>query len=150
MQMVRTWKWSLALLLALFTAASYAQFSNPADDVAAYHPAPPRTGEKIPAILSGSALSGPAFKFPWQAKVYKLAVRIPGVIWQLPCQCRCDRTLGHTSLHSCFETTHGTACSECAKETVFAWQQTQKGVQPAKIREAIVRGEYNAIDLNHF
>ena len=143
------WRASLALLLALITAASYAQFSNPADDVAAYHAGPPRPGEHVAPILSGSALHGPAFRFPWQLKVYKLAVRIPNVIWQLPCQCRCDRTLGHTSLHSCFETTHGTACSECARETVYAWQMTQKGMTPAQIRQGIVRGDYNSIDLNH-
>ena len=144
------WKWSFAILLALATVASYAQFSNPADDVAAYHAGPPKPGEKLPAILSGSSLTGPSFRFPWQVKVYKLAVKIPAVIYQLPCQCRCDKTLGHTSLHSCFETTHGTACSECAKETVYAWQMTQKKQTPAQIRMGILRGEYNKVDLNNF
>ena len=143
-------KWIFAVLLALVTVASYAQFSNPADDVAAYHPGPPRPGDKVPAILTGSALSGPSFRFPWQVKVYKMAVKIPNIIYQLPCQCRCDKTLGHTSLHSCFETTHGTACSECAKETVYAWQMTKKGQTPAQIRMGIQRGEYNSIDLNNF
>jgi len=144
------WKWSFAILLALATVASYAQFSNPADDVAAYHASPPKPGERVQPILSGSALSGSNFRFPWQVKVYKLAAKIPTVIWQLPCQCRCDRSLGHTSLHSCFETTHGTSCSECARETVYAWQKTQKGETPAQIRLGILRGEYTSVDLNNF
>ncbi|MDR3643711.1 MAG: hypothetical protein P4M02_01395, partial [Clostridia bacterium] len=67
---------------------------------------------------------------------------------QLPCNCRCDRALGHTSLRSCFEGLHGTECSTCAQEGFFAYRQTKLGKSPAQIRAAIARHEYESIDLD--
>src|SRR5262249_5059154 len=96
----------LAMALGLVTIASYAQWSNPAE-VPAYHTAPPAKTEKLPPILSGSQLQGDSFHYPWQKKVYEEAAQIPKVLYQEPCYCYCDRALGHTSLHSCFEGTHG-------------------------------------------
>jgi hypothetical protein len=72
---------------------------------------------------------------------------IGSVLYQLPCNCRCDRSLGHTSLRSCFEGLHGTECDTCAKEAFFAYSQTKAGKTPAQIRAAIARHEYEAIDL---
>ena len=66
---------------------------------------------------------------------------------QQPCYCRCDREMGHNSLHSCFEGTHGAACSTGMKEGVFAYQMTKKGKTPAQIRAAIERGEWMNVDL---
>ena len=137
----------LGVALTLLTAASYAQWSNPADDVPAYHPAAPLKLSALPAIKSGKDLSGENFRYPWQVHVYQQAAKIGNVIYQLPCNCRCDRALGHTSLRSCFETIHGTECSTCAKEGFFAAQQTRLGKSPAQIRAAIARHEYDSIDL---
>ena len=64
------------------------------------------------------------------------------VLYQLPCNCRCDRALGHTSLRSCFEGLHGTECSTCAKEGFYAYQKTKLGKTPAQIRAGIARHEY--------
>ena len=91
--------------LAVFTltAASYAQWSNPADDVPAYHPSAPLKVSALPPILSGSKLTGENFRYPWQVHVYQQVAKIASVVYQLPCNCRCDRALGHTSLRSCFE-----------------------------------------------
>jgi hypothetical protein len=139
--------WILAFAVAAFTAVSYAQWSNPADDVPAYHPAAPLKVSALPAILSGSQLSGENFRYAWQLHVYEKAAKVGNVLYQLPCNCRCDRALGHTSLRSCFEGLHGTECSTCAKEGFYAYQQTKLGKTPAQIRAGIARHEYEAIDL---
>jgi hypothetical protein len=97
--------------------------------------------------MAGSQLTGENFRYPWQVHVYQKAARVGNVLYQLPCNCRCDRALGHTSLRSCFEGLHGTECSTCAKEALFAYAQTRLGKTPAQIREAIGRHEYEAIDL---
>jgi hypothetical protein len=137
----------ITLALGLVTVAGYAQWSNPADDVPAYHAAPPAKGADLPPILSGAQLTGPYFHYPWQVKVYQEAAQIPNVLYQLPCYCRCDRALGHTSLHSCFAGTHGAVCSTCAKEGAYAYKMTRLGKTPKEIREGIERKEYEQIDL---
>ena len=140
-------RWLLAVVVAAATAVTYAQWSNPADDVPAYHPAAPLKVSALPPILAGSKLSGENFQNAWQVHVYEQAAKVGNVIYQLPCNCRCDRALGHTSLRSCFETLHGTECSTCAKEGFFAYQQTKLGKTPAQIRAAIAHHEYESIDL---
>ncbi|HEY3705998.1 MAG TPA: PCYCGC motif-containing (lipo)protein [Terracidiphilus sp.] len=137
----------LALAAAMFTAVSYAQWANPADDVPAYHPSAPLKVSTLPPIIAGDKLTGENFRYPWQVHVYQQAAKASNVIYQLPCNCRCDRALGHTSLRSCFETLHGTECSTCAKEGVYAYQQTKLGKTPAQIRAGIAKHDYESIDL---
>ena len=133
------------LAVGLLTIAASAQWSNPADEVPAYHAAPP--SKPLAPVLSGDQLTGPSFSHPYQATVYKMAEKIPAVLHQLPCYCRCDRALGHKSLHSCFEGTHGAACATCMRETVYAYQQTKLGKTPVEIRGAIERGEWQSVDV---
>ena len=141
-------RWILGFATAALTAASFAQFSNPSDDVPAYHPSAPLKVSELPPILSGAKLTGENFRYPWQVHVYQQAIKIGNVLYQLPCNCRCDRALGHTSLRSCYETLHGTECSTCAKEAFYAYQKkTQLGWTPAQIRAGIAQHEYESIDL---
>jgi hypothetical protein len=140
-------RWILGLVVATVTVVSYAQWSNPADDVPAYHPSAPLKFAPLPPIMSGSQLSGENFRYAWQIHVYQQVAKVSSVVFQLPCNCRCDRALGHTSLRSCFETLHGTECSTCAKEGFYAYQQTKLGKTPEQIRAAIARHEYESIDL---
>ncbi|HUD75054.1 MAG TPA: hypothetical protein VMQ76_08270 [Terracidiphilus sp.] len=140
-------RWVLGLAVFAVTTISFAQWSNPADDVPAYHPSAPLKVSALAPILSGSKLTGEHFRYPWQLHAYLLAAKVGSVIYQLPCNCRCDRSLGHTSLRSCYETTHSTECDTCAKEGFFAYQQTKLGKTPAQIRAAIARHEYESIDL---
>ncbi len=142
-----TSRWTLALLAFTLTAASYAQWSDPAGDVPAYHPAAPLHVSTLPAILSGAKLTGPNFQYPWQVHVYQKAAKVGNVLYQLPCNCRCDRALGHTSLRSCFEGLHGAECSTCAKEGFYAYEQTRLGKTPAQIRAGIARHDYESINL---
>ena len=130
----------LVSLVALTTSAQWL-------DVPAYHPGPPKKGAKLPPILSGLDLTGPSFKYPFQAHAYRLAAKIPAVIYQQPCYCHCDRSVGHTSLHSCFESVHGANCAACMKELFYAYQMHKKGKKATEIREGIIRGEWQQIDL---
>ena len=140
-------KWFLAVAVAAVTMASYAQFSNPANDVPAYHPSAPLKVSELPPIIAGARLTGENFRYPWQVHVYQQIAKVGSVAYQLPCNCRCDRALGHTSLRSCFETLHGTECSTCAKEGFYAYQQTKLGKTPAQIRAGIAAHAYESIDL---
>ena len=141
-------RWLLGLAVFALTAASYAQWSNPANDVAAYHPSAPLKVSALPPIMSGSKLTGENFRYPWQVHVYQQVAKVSSVVYQLPCNCRCDRALGHTSLRSCFEGLHGTECSTCAQEGFLAYRMTKAGKTPAEIRAAVARHEYEKIDLD--
>jgi hypothetical protein len=101
----------------------------------------------LPPILSGAKLTGENFRYPWQVHVYLEAAKMGNVLYQLPCYCRCDRALGHTSLRSCYEGLHGTECSTCAKEAFFTASQLKQGKTVAQIRAAINHHEYESIDL---
>ena len=125
----------LGLAVVSITAASYAQWSNPADDVPAYHPSAPLKVGELPPILSGAKLTGDNFRYTWQVHVYQQVAKIGNVAYQLPCNCRCDRALGHTSLRSCFEGLHGAECSTCAKEGLFAYQQSGKDDHQQALKE---------------
>jgi len=140
--------WLSACAVFLFTMGSYAQWTNPSDDVPAYHPRAPLNVRALPKILSGSQLTGPNFRYPWQVHAYQDAAKIGKVLYQLPCNCRCDRELGHTSLRSCYEGLHGAECDTCAKEGFYAYQQTRLGRTPAQIRAGILHGQYESIDLS--
>lgn len=135
------------LALGLVTIAASAQWSNPEADIPAYNAKPP--AKPLPPVLAGEQLTGPYFTHPYQVTAYKMAAKIPAVLHQQPCYCHCDRALGHNSLHSCFEGSHGAVCSTCMKEAVFTYQQTKKGKTPAQIRAAIERGDFESVDLEN-
>jgi len=144
--MIRNMKRILGcVVLGLVTMAASAQWTNPSDDVPAYNAKAPV--KPLPPVLSGKQLTGIYFSHPYQVTAYKMAAKIPGVLHQQPCYCHCDRAMGHNSLHSCFEGTHGAACSTCMREAVYAYEQTQKGQTPAQIRAGIERGEWQNVDL---
>ncbi len=133
------------LAMGIAVLAASAQWNNPAEDIPAYNAAPP--SRPLPEILKGGQLTGPYFQHSYQVIAYRMAAKIPAVLHQQPCYCRCDREMGHNSLHSCFEGTHGAACSTCMKEAVFSYQETRKGRTPIQIRAAIERGEWMKVDL---
>lgn len=137
----------LTAAIGLLTVASYAQWSNPLNDIPAYHPLPPANVAALKPVLHGKQLSGPYFRYAWQIAVYQEAAKIPGVLYQLPCYCRCDQALGHKSLLSCYQGTHAAICSTCAKEGHFAYEMTKRRWTPKQIRAAIERKQYESIDL---
>ena len=133
------------VVLGLVTMAASAQWTNPSDDIPAYNAKAP--SKPLPPILSGNQLTGIYFSHPYQVTAYKMAAKIPEVLHQQPCYCHCDRAMGHNSLHSCFEGTHGAACSTCMKEAIYAYQKTKQGQTPSQIRAGIERGEWQYVDL---
>jgi len=137
----------LTLAIALLTVGASAQWSNPSDDIPAYHAQSPAPGTTLPPILTAAQLKAQNLNVPWQPKVYADAAKVSRVIYQLPCFCRCDKAMGHTSLHSCFEGTHGAVCSTCAKEGYYAYLMTKKGKSVKEIRDGILHKEYESIDL---
>jgi hypothetical protein len=112
----------------------------------AYNAGPPPKGTKLPPILGKDQLWGADAQNSYQTHAYDLAAKIPVVLHQQPCYCYCDR-MGHNSLHSCFETTHGAQCSTCLKELYYSYQQHQKGKTAGQIRAGIIKGEWKQIDL---
>ena len=134
--------------LFLVTLSMSAQWSSQQDEggVPAYNAGPPPKGAKLPPILTKADLWGPDAQHPYQTHAYELAAKIPAVLHQQPCYCYCDR-IGHNSLHSCFENTHGARCSTCLQELYYSYQEHQKGKTAAQIRAGIIKGEYKRIDL---
>jgi len=134
--------------LFLITLTMSAQWAAPQEQssVPAYNAAPPPKGSKLPAILMKDQLWGPDAQFPYQTHAYELAAKIPTILHQQPCYCYCDR-MGHNSLHTCFESTHGAQCATCLKEVYYSYQQHQKGKTASQIRAGIIKGEWKQIDL---
>jgi hypothetical protein len=133
--------WSL-LLLVLVSVAMLGQ-----GDVPAHHTAPPAKDEKLPPILPAPERWGPSFKHPTQVRAYEVAEKIPAVLYQQPCYCHCDRGMGHSSLHSCFESTHAAHCDACMKEVFYAYGMSKQKKTAAQIREGIIRGDWEKINL---
>jgi hypothetical protein len=131
-------------LLATLTLPAVAQMQ---EEVPAYNAKPPAARAKLPPILTPAKLSPDAKKYSFQTKAYLIAAHIQRTLHQLPCYCHCDQHLGHNSLRSCFADEHGAHCSTCMQELYYANQMLKQGKTAKQIREGIVRGEFNSIDL---
>lgn len=72
-------------------------------------------------------------------QAYWIATEIPETLAQVPCYCKCDRSLGHKSLHTCFTDDHGSKCGTCMNEAFSAYRlQKEKKLKPEQIRERII------------
>ncbi|MGA7906157.1 MAG: CYCXC family (seleno)protein [Candidatus Sulfotelmatobacter sp.] len=135
------------VFLFLVTLTLSAQWADPSqDDVPAFNAGPPPKGTNLPPILTKDQLWGADAQYPYQTHAYELASKIPVVLHQQPCYCYCDR-MGHNSLHSCFEGTHGARCATCLKELYYSYQQHKKSKTAAQIRAGIIKGEWKQVDL---
>jgi len=131
---------SVLLVLPLTLSA---QYSDEDSGVPAYNKTPPAKGAKLPPILKEDGLWGDNGG-PAQIHAYKLAAKIPAVLHQLPCYCHCDR-MGHKSLRTCFEGTHGAQCDVCMKELFYAYGEKQKGKTVAQIRKGVIDGQWKNV-----
>ena len=133
----------LAIFLVVFVSlATLAQRGG----VPGYHNAPPRKTATLPPILPKEQLW--SARAPYQRRAYELAAADSDLLYQLPCMCHCDQTVGHTSLRSCFESLHGANCYVCMKEVFYADMQQKKGKTPAQIRDGILRSEHNRLQID--
>ena len=73
---------------------------------------------------------------------YQVAKEIPQTLTQLPCFCYCD-TIGHKSLHSCYENDHSAGCSVCIDSALLAAELKQQGRGDAEIRDQLI-AKYNS------
>ena len=110
------------------------------EPVPAFHAQPP-AGE-LPPTMAPAIYSE---KLIFNA--YAVAGRVKKVLYQEPCYCHCDRSNGHGSLLDCFASRHGAGCDTCIKEAFYSYEQTHKGKTPAQIRDGIVRGDWQKVDL---
>jgi hypothetical protein len=139
---------TLALLLAV-TLSMTSLWAAPQEEesgIPAYNAAPPPRGTKLPAVLPKDQLWGADAQYPYQTHAYELASKIPAVLHQQPCYCYCDR-MGHNSLHSCFESTHGARCATCLKELYYSYEQHKAGKTATQIRAGIIKGDWKQINL---
>jgi hypothetical protein len=134
-----------AFLLFAVVAMSAQWPDTSSSPVPAYNSAPPPKGHKLAPILPQEQLLGPEFQ-PYVVHAYELAAKIPRTLYQQPCYCYCDR-MGHNSLHSCYETDHAAHCGACLKELYFSYVQHKRGKSARQIRQAIIRGEWQKVDL---
>jgi hypothetical protein len=134
------------LFLVTLTMSAQWSFQEEGSGIPAYNANPPKAGTKLPPILGKEQLWGQNAKYPFQSHAYELAAKIPVVLHQQPCYCYCDR-MGHNSLHSCFEDTHGAQCATCLKELYYSYSERKKGRMAKQIRAGIIRGEWKQVDL---
>ncbi len=112
-------------------AASQPRSSTAAKLVPAYY--------KTAPSLTSLATTLPPEQFSGKAREAYQAVRmIPQTIAQMPCYCHCDRSIGHKSLHSCFEDGHATSCATCTDEALLAYRLQKSGLTAPQIRERII------------
>lgn len=104
--------------------------------VPAHYKTPPSIASLRPT-LDPEQFTGPT------RAAYRVVREIPQTIAQLPCYCYCDESVGHKSLHSCFEDDHGAHCAVCVNEVLMAYEMQKNGMTPAQIREQIV-AQYSA------
>lgn len=134
------------LFLVTLTVSAPWATSQQGGEVPAYNARPPAKGTKLPPILARDQLWGDDAQASYQTHAYDLAAKIPVVLHQQPCYCFCDR-MGHNSLHSCFENTHGARCAICLKELYYSYSEHKKGKTAAQVRKGIMAGEWQQVNL---
>jgi len=138
-----------AVLFLMVTMVSAPWLQSEAEQgVPHFNTAPPAAGAEFPPILTKDQLWGNNAQFPYQTHAYELAAKIPKVIYQQPCYCYCDRSMGHKSLHSCFSSTHGAECGTCLKELYYTYTMNKQGKTAKEIRAGIIKGEWKSVDLS--
>src|SRR5512146_288553 len=136
-------QWLAGMLVVLsFAILAFAQ----SEQVPAFNSAAPAKGAKLAPIVPKSQRTGEAYSEKYQQVAYDIAAKIPGVLYQLPCYCYCDK-IGHNSLRTCYESAHAAHCSTCLSEANFAYFETKRGKTPKQIRAEIIKGDFTSLDL---
>jgi Protein of unknown function with PCYCGC motif len=139
-----------AVLFLMVTIVSAPWLESESDQgVPHFNASAPAAGTELAPILTKDQLWGSNAQFPYQTHAYELAARIPKVLYQQPCYCYCDRSMGHKSLHSCFSSTHGAECETCLKELYYTYTMNKQGKTARQIRSGIIKGDWKLIDLDN-
>jgi len=84
--------------------------------------------------VNGARQAAAQFENPVVQNAYAKAAKVKKVLYQQPCYCHCDRSLGHGSLLDCFASKHGSMCDVCIKEAFYSYEQTLKKKTAEQIR----------------
>jgi len=90
----------------------------------------PAFHSQVPAGPLPQTVDPTSFSNPIVQNAYALAAKVKKVLYQQPCYCHCDRSLGHGSLLDCFAGNHGSVCDVCIREGIYSYEQTQKKKTP--------------------
>lgn len=112
-----------------------------AAEVPSYHPAAP-PAKRLPPTLDPMQ-----FPDPINQNAYAMASKVKAVLYQQPCYCHCDKAFGHGSLLDCYTSTHAAECNICKMEAIYAFNENAKKKSAAQIREGIIKGESEKVDL---
>lgn len=117
--------------------------SGTAEAVPAYH-------DQVPGGALAATMNPEFFSDPVVQNAYRIAARIKKTLYQQPCYCHCDRSIGHSSLLDCFASKHGAGCNICMDEDFYAYEQLRKGKTAAQIRAGIIKGEWQSVDATKY
>jgi hypothetical protein len=132
------------LVMPRNAASRAAQNAGKSDEpTPAYH-------SQVPVGALPQTMDPTSFGDPIVQNAYALAGKVRRVLYQQPCYCHCDRSIGHESLLDCFVSKHASVCDVCIREGVYAYEQTQKKKTAGQIRAGIERGEWQQVDLSKY
>ncbi len=109
----------------------------------AYHSQAPQGA--LPTTMDPASFNNPIIQ-----NAYALAAKVKRVLYQQPCFCHCDRSIGHESLLDCYVGKHASVCDVCMKEAFYAYEQTTKKKTAAQIRDGILHGEWQQVDTSKY
>ncbi len=127
--------------LAVVALAGAPQQSN--EPVPAFHTHAPQGS--VPLTMNPELFSDVLVQ-----NAYRVAARIKRLLYQQPCYCHCDKSQGHTGLLDCFASKHGAGCNICIYENFYTYEQSHKGKTAAQIREGIIKGEWQSLDVSKY
>ncbi|MBZ5700714.1 MAG: PCYCGC domain-containing protein [Acidobacteriia bacterium] len=133
----------LALGLVLLPQGAASGSAQEPGAVPAHHRQAPEG--PLPATLGPGQFNDPVVK-----NAYATAARIKKTLYQQPCYCHCDRSVGHGSLLDCYVSQHASGCDICMRETFYAAEQQRKGKSAAQIRAGIIRGDWEKLDITKY
>ena len=131
----------VALLGVPRGAASRAAQNN--EPAPAYHAQAPQGA--LPQTMDPAAFTNAMVQ-----NAYALAAKVRRVLYQQPCFCHCDRSIGHESLLDCYVGKHASVCDVCMKEAFYAYEQAMKKKTAAQIRDGILHGEWQQVDTSKY
>jgi hypothetical protein len=132
-----------AIGLALVPRQTASGAQQGAEPTPAYHSQVP--SGPLPQTMDPASFDNPAVK-----NAYAVAAKVKRVLYQQPCYCHCDRSIGHESLLDCYVGKHASVCDVCMREAFYAYEQTQKKKTPAEIRAGIERGDWQQVDMSKY
>ena len=110
----------------------------------------PAYHSQVPPGALPQTLDPASFNNPLVQNAYAVAAKVKRVLYQQPCFCHCDRSLGHESLLDCYVGKHAAVCDVCMKEAFYAYEQTLKKKTAAQIRDGILHGEWQQVDVSKY